>query len=160
MASEVNPHQILLANSNTVRNVPIGALCATVLGPACQKCLNRGLTCPGYRNTRPLKWLTPGRVTSRTRGKTRRGTGRPVHPVSVSRSNCGNPRDYTESNQASDGGWFSGDGESGEEVASPVVAHRHPTSVGFFPNTPLVSKVSNIVQARLYRVMTPSPFRS
>lgn len=158
MASEVNPTPDSTREQQHCPECSHRRLVCDGTRPACQKCLSRGLTCPGYRNTRPLKWLTPGRVTSRTRGKTRRGTGRPVHPVSVSMSNCGNHRDSSESNQVSDGGWFSGYGESGEEVASPVVAYRHPTPVDLFPNTPLVSEVSNIVQARLYRVTNPLHF--
>lgn len=123
--------------------------------PACQKCLSRGLTCPGYLNARPLRWLTPGRVTSRTRGKARRIPGRSAHPVSVSKSNSGNSRDSSESNQEAGDAWLSGDQESSEDVASTAIYCRQSSLVGLFRDIPLASEASNIVQARLYRAPYP-----
>lgn len=35
--------------------------------PICIRCSTRGVICPGYDNSKPLKWLSPGRVTSRNR---------------------------------------------------------------------------------------------
>ncbi|KAI8717164.1 Zn(2)-C6 fungal-type domain-containing protein [Fusarium sp. LHS14.1] len=37
--------------------------------PACKRCSNSGVECPGYSHVKPqrLKWLAPGRVTSRSR---------------------------------------------------------------------------------------------
>ncbi|KAF2729586.1 hypothetical protein EJ04DRAFT_502111 [Polyplosphaeria fusca] len=37
--------------------------------PGCKKCCNAGKECPGYDEKKPLKWLDPGRVTSKTRTK-------------------------------------------------------------------------------------------
>ncbi|KAK3181168.1 hypothetical protein K4F52_007583 [Lecanicillium sp. MT-2017a] len=33
--------------------------------PICQKCIERGLVCPGYDNKKPLVWVTPGKTTHR-----------------------------------------------------------------------------------------------
>lgn len=35
--------------------------------PVCNKCKTSGIVCPGYDDKKPLRWLTPGKVTSRTR---------------------------------------------------------------------------------------------
>ena len=35
--------------------------------PVCNKCRQAGVVCPGYEDKKPLKWLAPGRVTSRNR---------------------------------------------------------------------------------------------
>jgi hypothetical protein len=35
--------------------------------PVCNKCLASGIVCPGYHDKKPLVWLAPGKVTSRTR---------------------------------------------------------------------------------------------
>ncbi|KAK8037965.1 C6 zinc finger domain protein, partial [Apiospora phragmitis] len=35
--------------------------------PVCNKCRQAGVVCPGYEDKKPLRWLAPGRVTSRTR---------------------------------------------------------------------------------------------
>lgn len=35
--------------------------------PVCNQCRTKGITCPGYEDKKPLTWLAPGRVTSRTR---------------------------------------------------------------------------------------------
>lgn len=35
--------------------------------PFCKKCHTAGVVCPGYEDKKPLKWVTPGRVTSRNR---------------------------------------------------------------------------------------------
>ncbi|KAA8641288.1 Zn(II)2Cys6 transcription factor [Aspergillus tanneri] len=37
--------------------------------PACNKCLAAGTECPGYGSKKPLKWITPGTVKSRNRGR-------------------------------------------------------------------------------------------
>lgn len=34
--------------------------------PVCKTCAGKEVVCPGYDNTKPLRWLTPGKVTSRT----------------------------------------------------------------------------------------------
>lgn len=33
---------------------------------ACETCRASGIVCPGYENRKPLTWLTPGKVKSRT----------------------------------------------------------------------------------------------
>ena len=35
--------------------------------PVCDKCRQAGIVCPGYEDKKPLRWLAPGRVTSRNR---------------------------------------------------------------------------------------------
>ncbi|KAK8066539.1 hypothetical protein PG997_013286 [Apiospora hydei] len=35
--------------------------------PVCNKCRQAGVVCPGYEDKKPLRWLAPGRVTSRSR---------------------------------------------------------------------------------------------
>ncbi|KAB8231209.1 Zn(II)2Cys6 transcription factor [Aspergillus alliaceus] len=35
--------------------------------PACSKCCAAGIACPGYDEKKPLKWLAPGKVSSRSR---------------------------------------------------------------------------------------------
>lgn len=35
--------------------------------PVCQRCRKDRIVCPGYKNTKPLTWLPPGKVTSRNR---------------------------------------------------------------------------------------------
>lgn len=35
--------------------------------PICRKCKATGVVCPGYEDKKPLTWLAPGRVLSRTR---------------------------------------------------------------------------------------------
>jgi len=35
--------------------------------PVCNKCRASGIVCPGYEDKKPLTWLAPGRVLSRTR---------------------------------------------------------------------------------------------
>ncbi|KAK8136480.1 C6 zinc finger domain protein [Apiospora sp. TS-2023a] len=35
--------------------------------PVCNKCRHAGVVCPGYEDKKPLRWLAPGRVTSRNR---------------------------------------------------------------------------------------------
>ncbi|UPL03775.1 hypothetical protein LCI18_014709 [Fusarium solani-melongenae] len=49
--------------------------------PACKRCSTAGVECPGYGHVKPqtLKWLTPGRVTSRSRK--RKGSRSPSSPV-------------------------------------------------------------------------------
>lgn len=37
--------------------------------PHCQKCIKAGRDCPGYDENKPLQWVAPGKVTSRTRKK-------------------------------------------------------------------------------------------
>ncbi|KAI9044813.1 Zn(II)2Cys6 transcription factor [Aspergillus affinis] len=37
--------------------------------PACNKCRAAGTECPGYSGNKPLKWITPGKVKSRNRGR-------------------------------------------------------------------------------------------
>ncbi|OLN88995.1 hypothetical protein CCHL11_06035 [Colletotrichum chlorophyti] len=39
--------------------------------PVCNKCRVSGIVCPGYDDKKPLTWLTPGKVTCRTRRKVR-----------------------------------------------------------------------------------------
>ncbi|PLB38034.1 Zn(II)2Cys6 transcription factor [Aspergillus candidus] len=39
--------------------------------PTCNKCRAAGVTCPGYGEKKPLKWIAPGRVNSRTRQRRR-----------------------------------------------------------------------------------------
>ncbi|KAF2107717.1 fungal-specific transcription factor domain-containing protein [Lophiotrema nucula] len=39
--------------------------------PSCKKCINAGRECPGYDEKKPLKWLDPGRVTSKSKNKSR-----------------------------------------------------------------------------------------
>lgn len=34
--------------------------------PVCIKCRTMGVVCPGYGDKRPLVWMTPGKVVSRT----------------------------------------------------------------------------------------------
>ncbi|OGM47433.1 C6 finger domain protein [Aspergillus bombycis] len=34
--------------------------------PTCNKCRSAGVACPGYDEKKPLRWLAPGKVTSRT----------------------------------------------------------------------------------------------
>ncbi|KAK0731899.1 putative C6 finger domain protein [Lasiosphaeris hirsuta] len=45
--------------------------------PACKRCSASGTACPGYDETKParLRWLAPGRVTSRTTRKSKGGGG-------------------------------------------------------------------------------------
>ena len=42
--------------------------------PACTRCQVNGVTCPGYDDKEPLKWLTPGERTSKTRSEHRTST--------------------------------------------------------------------------------------
>lgn len=37
--------------------------------PVCKACADSGIVCPGYEDRQPLRWLTPGKVTSRSRKK-------------------------------------------------------------------------------------------
>lgn len=37
--------------------------------PHCLKCIKAGKDCPGYDEQKPLQWVSPGKVTSRTRKK-------------------------------------------------------------------------------------------
>lgn len=39
--------------------------------PVCNKCRVAGIVCPGYDDKKPLTWLAPGKVTCRTRRKSR-----------------------------------------------------------------------------------------
>lgn len=45
--------------------------------PVCIQCRTTRITCPGYEDKRPLVWLAPGRVTSRTRRRPRKGAAAP-----------------------------------------------------------------------------------
>lgn len=47
--------------------------------PVCKKCVATGVVCPGYDDKKPLRWVTPGKVTSRTREKKKA-----VPPVRIS----------------------------------------------------------------------------
>jgi hypothetical protein len=38
--------------------------------PGCKKCAKAGVDCPGYDEKKPLKWLTPGKVSSKRSSKT------------------------------------------------------------------------------------------
>ncbi|KAF2014582.1 hypothetical protein BU24DRAFT_451583 [Aaosphaeria arxii CBS 175.79] len=61
--------------------------------PACKKCQNAGMECPGYDEKKPLKWLEPGRVTSKTRTKRKI----PIEPgKKVPGGKKKNPRDDEE----------------------------------------------------------------
>ncbi|KAK3353728.1 fungal-specific transcription factor domain-containing protein [Lasiosphaeria hispida] len=42
--------------------------------PVCTKCRVARIVCPGYADKKPLKWLAPGQVTSRSRGRNRKPT--------------------------------------------------------------------------------------
>lgn len=45
--------------------------------PVCNKCRATGVVCPGYEDAKPLKWLAPGKVLSRSRKpRNRRGSQR------------------------------------------------------------------------------------
>lgn len=39
--------------------------------PHCRKCHANGVACPGYADSRPLKWLQPQQVKSKQRGRRR-----------------------------------------------------------------------------------------
>jgi len=49
--------------------------------PICNKCKATGVVCPGYEDKKPLTWLAPGRVLSRTR----KPRGRPANQRSVAK---------------------------------------------------------------------------
>lgn len=50
--------------------------------PVCNKCRAAGIVCPGYSDQKPLTWLAPGRVTSRTRRQQPRTDNRRKRPDS------------------------------------------------------------------------------
>ena len=54
--------------------------------PSCKKCTNAGRECPGYDEKKPLKWLDPGKVTSKSKNKSRQ---RKQHPPPEDRSSAG-----------------------------------------------------------------------
>ncbi|KAF2264139.1 hypothetical protein CC78DRAFT_560443 [Lojkania enalia] len=61
--------------------------------PACKKCTSSGKECPGYDEKKPLKWLDPGKVTSKSRKRTTTrafGTSRAV--VTTSHKNYSLPK--------------------------------------------------------------------
>ncbi|KAI1295301.1 fungal-specific transcription factor domain-containing protein [Xylaria venustula] len=39
--------------------------------PVCNRCRTAGLVCPGYDEKQPLRWVKPGRVSARSRGRRR-----------------------------------------------------------------------------------------
>ncbi|KAI0973544.1 fungal-specific transcription factor domain-containing protein [Xylaria arbuscula] len=43
--------------------------------PVCNRCRTAGLVCPGYDEKQPLRWVKPGRVSARTRGRRRGKAG-------------------------------------------------------------------------------------
>ncbi|SPO06502.1 uncharacterized protein DNG_09192 [Cephalotrichum gorgonifer] len=51
--------------------------------PACDKCRSSGIVCPGYADAKPLRWLAPGRVTSRVRRKGKGGGKKATSPKST-----------------------------------------------------------------------------
>ncbi|KMU76312.1 hypothetical protein CISG_01046 [Coccidioides immitis RMSCC 3703] len=59
--------------------------------PACNKCQTAGITCPGYSQKKPLKWLPPGKVTSRTRRRRGRPTDKGDSNTSSSAPTTVNP---------------------------------------------------------------------
>lgn len=56
--------------------------------PGCNKCRAAGVECPGYGEKKPLKWLTPGKVTSHTRQRrvplSRKGNNATFIPATAS----------------------------------------------------------------------------
>lgn len=58
--------------------------------PVCNKCRAAGIVCPGYNDQKPLTWLAPGRVTSRTR---RQQNSRPSKTAGTKKAAVGNGGD-------------------------------------------------------------------
>lgn len=97
--------------------------------PTCRKCLKTGIVCPGYGNSKPLKWLAPGSVTFRRR----KDVPTRSYPTS------GNPSSTGSSPKSS----------SGSEAGSPPKAADSPPGV---PRLDMKCESTDIVQAYAYCV--------
>ncbi|KAI2624433.1 fungal-specific transcription factor domain-containing protein [Xylaria nigripes] len=49
--------------------------------PICNRCRNNGIVCPGYSENKPLRWVKPGRVTTRNRRRPKGGAGLRADPI-------------------------------------------------------------------------------
>jgi hypothetical protein len=89
---------------NTVQNTPKATrpcweclkrrlVCDYTL-PFCKKCIKNGRECPGYDEQKPLRWIRPGKVTSRKRTEPPKSSD-PVLPVRQKRSPAGESNNDT-----------------------------------------------------------------
>jgi hypothetical protein len=69
MSSRVKPEK---ANRQCWECLKRRLVCDCTL-PHCKKCSKNGKECPGYADQKPLQWIEPGKVTSRTRRKNTKG---------------------------------------------------------------------------------------
>ncbi|KAI1826573.1 hypothetical protein F4861DRAFT_536885 [Xylaria intraflava] len=68
--------------------------------PACNRCRKNGVECPGYSETKPLRWVKPGRVTTRNRRRQRDGSSLHVGPIQY---NTSEPASSTSKDSSGDG---------------------------------------------------------
>lgn len=65
--------------------------------PACHRCIAKGLNCAGYDGTPPrqLKWLAPGRVSSRNRRSTKKDSSKKKAKTDISSTSSSTSREVT-----------------------------------------------------------------
>lgn len=100
--------------------------------PVCDKCKATGVVCPGYEDRKPLTWLAPGKVLSRTRKP--RGSRQTAAKKTKDSSSSSSPESDAVSSSSS----------SREEAALQKV-HRQPP-----PRTQLRTDMCDLAEAALY----------
>jgi hypothetical protein len=140
--------------------------------PFCRKCHTAGVVCPGYEDKKPLKWITPGRVTSRTRRpkpkskqetapKKKKGSPPPPPPKKVKEEIISSPSEASDTKQESglpmppaqgDPFWTKPPRKSG--VVVPVMDGE---SIGPISRFEMDSETCDIFQAVHYCKPAPTP---
>ncbi|KAI1431052.1 hypothetical protein GGR50DRAFT_112423 [Xylaria sp. CBS 124048] len=59
--------------------------------PVCNRCRNNGIVCPGYGEKKPLRWLKPGRVTTRNRLRPKDGSSSRVDLIQDNSNDSSSP---------------------------------------------------------------------
>lgn len=104
--------------------------------PVCDKCKATGVVCPGYEDRKPLTWLAPGKVLSRTRKpRGSRPAGVKKAKDSSSPSSSSSPDSNLSTNSTS----------SSREEAALQKVHRLPP-----PRTQLRTDMCDLAEAAMY----------
>lgn len=95
--------------------------------PACNKCRAAGTECPGYSGNKPLKWITPGKVKSRNRGRPSaaakgRAAAEPARSPASSSSSSSSTRHTVSSSATSTAHSTSNSNGNGRHLPIPVPA--------------------------------------
>ncbi|KXH40443.1 C6 zinc finger domain-containing protein [Colletotrichum salicis] len=101
--------------------------------PVCVKCKTSGVVCPGYEDKKPLIWLAPGKVKTRTWKR--------KSPSANKKKDNGSSKNGTKGQSES---------EIAKAVRSDVSGTRWDGTVHIFPGYELRDETCDIIEATLY----------